>query len=226
MTSAQRRRAPIEGLALLAVIVGLMWVVEVINSLDHNALNSDGIYPRSVGHLWGILTSPFLHASFAHLIDNTIPFVFMGVIIALRGAARLAVVTVIVIVIGGLGTWLIAPAGFDTIGASGVVFGYATYLLTRGLFNRRLLELLTGLVVGVVWGGALLASLVPQHGVSWQAHACGAVAGVIAAWLMAGDRARGSGPARPSGPASRSRRALRSRPARPAGRPEARSLAE
>jgi len=226
VTSAQRRRAPIEGLALLAVIVGLMWVVEVINSLDHNALNSDGIYPRSVGHLWGILTSPFLHASFAHLIDNTIPFVFMGVIIALRGAARLAVVTVIVIVIGGLGTWLIAPAGFDTIGASGVVFGYATYLLTRGLFNRRLLELLTGLVVGVVWGGALLASLVPQHGVSWQAHACGAVAGVIAAWLMAGDRARGSGPARPSGPASRSRRALRSRPARPAGRPEARSLAE
>ncbi len=225
MTSAQRRRAPIEGLALLAVIVGLMWVVEVINSLDHNALNSDGIYPRSVGHLWGILTSPFLHASFAHLIDNTIPFVFMGVIIALRGAARLAVVTVIVIVIGGLGTWLIAPAGFDTIGASGVVFGYATYLLTRGLFNRRLLELLTGLVVGVVWGGALLASLVPQHGVSWQAHACGAVAGVIAAWLMAGDRARGSGPARPSGPASRSRRALRSRPARPAGRPEAPSLA-
>jgi len=225
VTSAQRRRAPIEGLALLAVIVGLMWVVEVINSLDHNALNSDGIYPRSVGHLWGILTSPFLHASFAHLIDNTIPFVFMGVIIALRGAARLAVVTVIVIVIGGLGTWLIAPAGFDTIGASGVVFGYATYLLTRGLFNRRLLELLTGLVVGVVWGGALLASLVPQHGVSWQAHACGAVAGVIAAWLMAGDRARGSGPARPSGPASRSRRALRSRPARPAGRPEAPSLA-
>ncbi len=207
---SRRRRAPLEGLTLLAGIVALMWVLEVINSLTpQNNLDAAGIHPRDLGDLWEIFSSPFLHVSFAHLIDNTIPFVFMGVIIALRGAGRLAVVTLIVIVVGGLGTWLIAPAGTDTIGASGVVFGYATYLLTRGLFNRRLLEILIGLVVGVVWGGVLLASLVPQHGVSWQAHACGAVAGVIAAWLMAGDRSglarsgRGSGPARPGGAAAR-----------------------
>ena len=86
--------------------------------------------------MWAIFTAPFLHVSFAHLIDNTIPFVFMGVIIALRGAARLALVTAIVIVVGGLGTWLIAPAHSVTVGASGVVFGYADYLFTRGLFDR------------------------------------------------------------------------------------------
>ena len=66
--------------------------------------------------MWAIFTSPFLHASWQHLIDNTIPFVFMGVIIALRGAAKLALVTLIVIVVGGLGTWLIAPAGTETVG--------------------------------------------------------------------------------------------------------------
>jgi membrane associated rhomboid family serine protease len=177
--------AAIQGMTLLAAIVAVMWVVEVINSIDSNNLSADGIYARNVGRIWGIFTSPFLHAGFPHLIDNTIPFVFMGLIIAIRGAARLAVVTGIVIVIGGLGTWLIAPAGSDTIGASGVVFGYATYLLTRGLFDRSPLELLTGAVVGAVWGGALLASLVPHYGVSWQAHLCGAVAGVLAAWLLA-----------------------------------------
>jgi membrane associated rhomboid family serine protease len=180
---------------LLVGIVALMWLIEVINSLDHNSLAThDGIFPRNIDHLWGIFTSPFLHVSFTHLIDNTIPFVFMGVIIALRGAARLALVTLIVIVIGGFGTWLIAPAGSDTVGASGVVFGYATFLLTRGVFNRSVLEILTGVVVGVVWGGALLASLVPQHGVSWQAHVCGGIAGVIAAYLLACDRtpARGA----------------------------------
>ena len=48
-------------------------------------LDNDGIYARNFGRLWGILTAPFLHASFQHLIDNTIPFVFMGLIIALRG---------------------------------------------------------------------------------------------------------------------------------------------
>jgi membrane associated rhomboid family serine protease len=179
-------RQSAEGLALLAGIVALMWLVEVINSLDSYRLDGDGaIYPRDVGHVWSIFTSPFLHASFTHLIDNTVPLVFMGVIIALRGAGRLALVTLIVIVVGGLGTWLIAPAGTATVGASGVVFGYATYLFTRGLFDRSALEILTGVVVGVVWGGALLSSVVPHAGVSWQAHVCGAIGGVVAAWLLA-----------------------------------------
>jgi len=184
-----RRREPVAGLVLLASIVVLMWIVEAINALDGNGLDSDGIYARNLDRLWGILTAPFLHASWPHLIDNTIPFVFMGVIIALRGAARLALVTVIVIVLGGLGTWLIAPGNTVTIGASGVVFGYATYLLTRGLFDRSWLEILVGVVVGVVWGGALASSLVPHYGVSWQAHASGAVAGVVAAAILARPRA-------------------------------------
>jgi membrane associated rhomboid family serine protease len=181
----EKRRQPIEGLVLLVAIVALMWLLEAINTIDHNSLDSDGIYPRNVGHLWGILTAPFLHVSFQHLIDNTIPFVFMGVIIALRGAAKLALVTAIVILVGGVGTWLIAPAHSVTVGASGVVFGYATYLFSRGVFNRSWLEVLTGVVVGVVWGGALLSSLVPHYGISWQGHASGAVGGVVAAFLLA-----------------------------------------
>src|SRR5947209_13864189 len=135
-----------QGIQLLIAIVALMWLVEIINSIDSNQLDSDGIYPRDLGRIWGIVTAPFLHASFQHLIDNTIPFVFMGLIIALRGAGRLALVTAIVIVIGGLGTWLISPVGVPTVGASGVVFGYATYLLARGFFDRSLLELITGAI--------------------------------------------------------------------------------
>jgi membrane associated rhomboid family serine protease len=187
--SAAAARQSIEGLSLLVAIVAVMWIVEVINSLDSNGLDADGsIIPRDVDRVWAIFTSPFLHLGWQHLIDNTIPFVFMGVIIALRGAAKLALVTLIVIVIGGLGTWLIAPAGTATVGASGVVFGYATYLFARGLFDRSLLEILTGVVVGVVWGGALVSSVVPHTGISWQAHVCGAVGGVVAAWLLAGRR--------------------------------------
>jgi membrane associated rhomboid family serine protease len=198
-----RRQTQREGIELLVGIVAVMWVVEIINSLDGNALNNDGIYARSIGHLWGILTAPFIHVSFAHLISNTIPFVFMGLIIALRGAARLALVTAIVIVAGGLGTWLIAPAHVSTVGASGVVFGYAGYLLARGVFNRSVLELLIGLVVGAVWGAALLASLVPHYGVSWQGHVCGGLAGVLAAWLLSGERR-----SRPTTPQDQLERAL------------------
>jgi membrane associated rhomboid family serine protease len=182
---ASRGQTSIEGLALLAVVVGIMWLVEVINSLDSNRLDADGIRPRDFADLWGIFTAPFLHVGFNHLIANTIPLVFMGVIIAMRGAAKVAIVTLVVLLVGGLGTWLIAPSGSVTVGASGLVFGYAAYLLTRGLFDRSALELLTGVVVGVVWGSALLSSLVPHYGISWQGHLCGAIGGVIAAWLLA-----------------------------------------
>ena len=192
-----------QGITLLAGIVGFMWLLEVVNSLDGNALDSDGIVPRNFDRLWGVITAPFLHVSFQHLIDNTIPLVFMGLIIAVRGARRLALVTGIVILVGGIGTWLIAPSNTVTVGASGVVFGYATYLFTRGFFDRSVLELLSGVVVGVVWGGALIASVVPQYGVSWQGHVCGAIGGVVAAWLLASPGRPGRAGAKPAagGPA-------------------------
>jgi membrane associated rhomboid family serine protease len=183
-----------EGIELVLAMAALMWFVEIVNTIDSNRISNggDGIVARNLPHLWGIFTAPFIHASFQHLISNTIPFLFMGVIIGVAGAARVGLVTLIVIVIGGVGTWLIAPAGTDTIGASGVVFGYATYLLTRGIFDRSVLELMTGAVVAVVWGGVLLASLVPQPNVSWQGHVCGGIAGVIAAYLLSGQRAKRS----------------------------------
>jgi membrane associated rhomboid family serine protease len=199
-TPIRRRRGETQrqGIGLLVGIVAVMWLVEVINTLDSNALDNDGIWARNVDRLWGILTAPFIHASFQHLIDNTIPFVFMGLIIALAGAARLALVTAIVVIVGGIGTWLVSPGGVPTIGASGVVFGYATYLLARGFFNRSALELLTGLIVGVIWGAALLASVVPHPGVSWQGHVCGAIAGVVAASLLKRQRPV-TAPGRPVG---------------------------
>jgi membrane associated rhomboid family serine protease len=174
-----------QGLKLLGAIVAVMWAVEVINTLDSNRLDHDGLYARSVSKFWGILTSPFIHASFAHLFDNTIPFVFLGAIIALHGAKRLALITGFIIVIGGLGTWIISPGGVPTIGCSGVVFGYAAYLLARGFFDRSLWEVAVGLVVGAIWGAALISSLVPHSGVSWEGHLCGAIAGVIVAWRLA-----------------------------------------
>ncbi|HEY1592159.1 MAG TPA: rhomboid family intramembrane serine protease [Solirubrobacteraceae bacterium] len=178
----------VQGLVLLGGMVLLMWVLEIVNTIDSNGLDNDGIWARNFGHLWGILTAPFLHVSFQHLIANTIPLVFMGVIIALHGAKRLALVTVIVILVGGIGTWLIAPSHSITVGASGLVFGYATYLLIRGVFDRSVLEVFVGIVVGVIWGGALISSIVPHYGVSWQGHVCGAIGGVVAAYVLRRDR--------------------------------------
>jgi membrane associated rhomboid family serine protease len=176
---------------LLLAMVLLMWALEVVDAALDNRLDRLGIEPREVDGLDGVVAAPFLHVGFGHLAANTLPFVAMGLVIALEGPLRLLGVTAIVAVVSGLGTWLIAPADTIHLGASGVVFGYATYLIARGLFNRRAMEIAIGLVVAILWGGALLAGLEPQQGISWQGHLFGAIGGVVAARFLSEPRQAG-----------------------------------
>jgi membrane associated rhomboid family serine protease len=179
-TSTPRRVAAAPGLAVVAAMAALMWLVEAVDVVAGD-LDSAGIRPRDPEGLFGIVASPFLHGSFAHLLGNTVPFVVLGAGIALGGLARVVAVMIIVAVVGGLGTWLTAASGTVTIGASGIVFGFAAYLVARGVYSRRALHLGAGLLVLAVFGTTLLTGLVPTPGVSWQAHLFGAVGGVLAA---------------------------------------------
>ncbi|MEI8408884.1 MULTISPECIES: rhomboid family intramembrane serine protease [unclassified Kribbella] len=176
------------GLKLLAALVGLMWLSEIVDTAMNGALDQYGIISRDPEGLLGVVTAPFLHLGFGHLISNTLPLVTLGALIAISGAVRLFAVTAIVTVIGGFGTWLVSPPNTITIGASGLVFGFAAYLIARGIFNRRLSQVLVGVLVVLVWGSALLGGLLPQDGISWQGHLFGAIAGVLAAWVLADDR--------------------------------------
>jgi membrane associated rhomboid family serine protease len=174
----------VRGLLFIAAMAAVMWLVEIVDQVFSANLDADGIRPHDAGGLDGIVFAPFLHAGFGHLLSNTVPFLVLGAVIALSGLKRVVLVTVIVAVIAGLGVWLFAPSGTDHIGASGVVFGYAAYLIARGLFSRSGLHLVAGAVVVAVWGGTLLSDLVPRDGISWQGHLFGAVGGVAAAWLL------------------------------------------
>jgi membrane associated rhomboid family serine protease len=177
-------------LLLVVAMVALMWVTEVVDVVAGGRLDAYGIHPRDVGGLPEIVSAPFLHVGFGHLVANTIPFALMGAVIALGGLVRVAAVTAVVGLVSGLGTWLVAPPGTVTLGASGLVFGYATYLVARGVLSRRLVELAAGAAVVAIWGFALLQGLLPQDRISWQAHLFGAIGGVIAASLLAGPRRR------------------------------------
>jgi len=196
LTTRARRLPWTDGFALVAAMVALMWVSEVVDLIAGHRLDRYGIRPRDLGGLEGVVTAPFLHAGFGHLIANTIPFVLLGLTIALNGLVRVAAVTAIVTLISGLGTWVTAPAGSVSVGASGVVFGYATYLLARGWYDRRPVNIVIAVVVVVALGGVLLGGLVPHPGISWQAHLFGALGGVVAARVLRGRaaaaRARGS----------------------------------
>ena len=184
-TERKRTESPVvRGMIVVVALAALMWLVEVIDQVAGGRLDRNGIEPRELDGLDGVVWAPFLHADFQHLIGNTIPFLLLGLAIALSGVARVILVTVIVAVVGGLGTWLIAPSNTVHIGASGIVFGFAGYLVARGVFSRSATQLLLGLVMVVVWGATLLQGLVPEDGISWQGHLFGAIGGIVAARVL------------------------------------------
>ena len=173
------------GFVAVALMGTLMWVLEVIDAVLGGDLDAGGIEPREVDSLTGVVTAPFLHAGFGHLIANTVPFLVLGGLIAFSGLLRVLKVTALVVLVGGLGTWLVAPSSTLHLGASILVFGYATYLLARGLFDRRLASLAVGVAVAFVYGSALLLGLLPRPGISWQGHLFGALGGLVAARVLA-----------------------------------------
>ncbi len=184
VSAAPDAPARIPAVLFVLAMGALMWVAEALDWVAGGRLDALGIEPRDTDGLTGVVAAPFLHGNVAHLMANTAPFLLFGLVIAVGGLVRVLAVTGIVALVSGLGTWLVAPPDTLHIGASGIVFGYASYLLARGAFNRDLAHLAIGVVVAVAWGGVLLSGLVPEEGVSWQAHLFGAVGGVLAAWLL------------------------------------------
>jgi membrane associated rhomboid family serine protease len=169
---------------ILGGLVALMWGIEIVDQILLGSLDIYGIKPRTLIGLRGILFAPLLHGSFAHLIGNTIPFVILGWLVMLRRTRDFFVVTPIVMLVGGLGTWLIGSPGIH-IGASGVIFGYLGFLLSRGYFERSLTAIAFSIVVAALYGGLIWGVLPGHPGISWEGHLFGFIGGIIAARLVA-----------------------------------------
>jgi membrane associated rhomboid family serine protease len=189
-TQAKRRPHWIVGGATILTFVALLYLIELIDQLKHHSLDDDGIRPLEADGLWGIIWAPFLHASWTHLNGNASFVLVLGFLMTLAGLSRFIWATTIIWIVGGVGTWLIgnigAPSDVETIhiGASGLILGWLTFLLVFGFFTRNVWQIVIGLVVLFVYGGILLAVLPGTVGVSWQGHLSGAVAGLLAAYLL------------------------------------------
>lgn len=166
--------------------VALLWALEVADVLAGNSLDRFGVMPRDPGELVDVVPSAFIHFGFAHVAANTVPLLVLGFLAALGGVRRFLAVCALIVVADGVGVWLISPAGVNTAGVSGVIFGLFGFLLVSGFVERRPLGVLVAVLITAVWGGSVLAGLSPnQTGVSWQGHLIGLLAGVAAAFLLA-----------------------------------------
>lgn len=182
-TRLQRARSRLSvQLAILATAVVAAWVVELIDTfLLDQRLNALGVRPRQLVGLWGIVFMPLLHAGLGHLLANTVPFVVLGWLVMLRRISDFVTVTLVTMVVTGVGLWLFGASRAIYIGASSLVFGYFGFLLLRGYFERSLFSIVIAVLVAVVYGGMIWGLFPQRPGVSWEAHLLGFGGGVLAA---------------------------------------------
>lgn len=184
----------------------LVWAIQLGNWSDGNALTHRfGIVPQDASRLPDLLTAPFLHVNWAHLESNSGPLFVFGFLAAYRGVKKFLGLTLLIAVTSGLTVWIFQASDTLTVGASGLVFGYFGYVVLRGIFDRRLIDTLIGVVMAASFA-YLVSGAVPgaPGGVSWLAHLGGLAGGLSGAWIFR-DRAQRTQRTHPEQPAKQAK---------------------
>jgi len=161
----------------------IIWLIHLINYYFDIYPYKLGILPRNVSGLIGMLTSPLIHGSFSHLISNTAPLILMGIgIFYFYEKVAFKVFTIIYLGTGLL-VWIFGREVYH-IGASGIIYGFVSFLFFSGIFRKDNRSIALALVVIFLYGGLIWGVLPVEKGVSWESHLFGAIVGIIVAFIF------------------------------------------
>jgi len=172
-----------EELNFVLVFVGAIWLAFIANAILPGDFNHWGLAPRHISGLVGIVTMPFLHGGWAHLLGNTVPLVVLLCLLAGSRANSVGIVAAIIL-LGGALLWLFGGSKTIHVGASGLVYGLITFLIVAGFREARFVAIVIAIFVGVTYGATLFSGVLPfmvGKNVSWDGHLFGAIAGGLVA---------------------------------------------
>jgi membrane associated rhomboid family serine protease len=175
-----------------AIFLFVIWLVKIVEVADHLDLFYYGIFPRRISGLIGIFASPFIHANFNHLINNSIPFFFLLTAIFYFYQKVAWRVLLISYLATGIVVWFIARPSYH-IGASGLVYSFASFLFASGIARRNINLLAISLLVIFIYGSMVWGIFPYRPDMSWESHMVGLSIGVLLALLY---RHEGPGPTR------------------------------
>jgi len=161
----------------------LIWVVFLLSFVLELDLRRMGILPRDLYGIFGIITAPFIHANFSHLISNTFPLILLGWSIFFFYPKVSSRVFLAVYLLTGFLVWLLAREVYH-IGASGLVYAFVSFLFFSGIFRKDNKSIAIALLVTFLYGGVVWGVLPGQKGISWESHLFGAIAGLVAAFTF------------------------------------------
>jgi membrane associated rhomboid family serine protease len=180
---SQLMSASQQQLGLTFEIVGLLWIVQIVNSLLGYRLNLLGIWPRKIYGIPGIVFAPFLHGNYGHLFFNSIPLLILIDLLLISGFHFFLVLTLFIMIISGVAIWLLARPGVH-VGASSVLMGYWGFLLMQSYFHPSVASIIVAILC-IYYLSSLFLSLFPSGPqVSWEGHVFGCAAGIIGAFIF------------------------------------------
>lgn len=164
-------------------MVFIMWLLFVLQLKFQFNLLYLGIMPRTAKGAIGILTSPFIHLSYYHIISNTLPMLVLGSMLFYFYPRRANSVFWRCFIFTNILVWIFGRQAYH-IGASGLIYAIATFLILAGFFNKDFRSLVIAVLVILVYG-SIFSNLIPASPmVSWEAHLMGAVTGGVTAYQM------------------------------------------
>lgn len=169
----------------IAIFVGIVWGAFILNWIVYLIdFNSFGLVPRTLWGAVGIVSMPFLHVGWGHLLGNTVPLLILLTLLA-GSKARLWEIVAEIVIAGGVLLWIFGRNATH-VGASGLIYGLVAFLIISGLLERRIIPLIVSFAVGILYGGMLIWGVLPgtDSQVSWDGHLCSAIAGGLVAWLL------------------------------------------
>lgn len=171
------------------LFVLILWSIKLFETLENVSLSSYGLYPRTIHGLLGIITSPLLHADFSHLFANSVPMLILGTVIFYFYRSIAFQIFFWVYFMTGLWVWAAARDAYH-IGASGIIYGFVTFLFFSGIFRKNTKLLAISMFVVFLYGSTAWGILPLKNGTSWESHLLGSLAGLITAYYF-----RNEGPA-------------------------------
>ena len=166
------------------MVVVVMWVVKLVETVLKADFSNYGILPHATNGLVGIITAPFIHADFEHLTANTVPM-FITVSIIFYFYREIAFkVFLLVWIFTDVWVWSFARGTSFHIGASGLVYGYVTFLLFSGLIRRNARLMAISMLIIFLYGGffwGIFPDFFPHRNISWESHLMGGLSGLILA---------------------------------------------
>lgn len=174
------------------LIVGLFWLTKLLEDAFDLDLTKFGILPLQVEGLPGILFSPFIHGNYDHLLSNSVPFLILAFALFYFYRNLAYRILFLVYILSGICVWFGGRESYH-IGASGIVYGLASFLFFSGVFRKDANLLTIGIIVIFLYGSMFWGIFPLKPEISWESHLWGAVSGLLLSYYY-----RHQGPVRPA----------------------------